>query len=91
MHIDEVFEAVRPVHIRASIRDLHMSPPLQWGKDHEQIADAVAFIFIIIGSLRETPPFRAGRKGGGAAGARAEPSGRVEAPAFTERPVFDRG
>jgi len=25
-----------------------MSPPLQWGKDHEQIADAVAFIFIII-------------------------------------------
>ena len=32
--------------------------------------------------LRETPSFRAGRKGGGPCGATAEPSGGVEAPAF---------
>src|SRR3989440_7165997 len=36
----------------------------------------------IIEILRETPSFRAGRKGGGPTGATAEPSGGVEAPAF---------
>src|SRR2546423_15114262 len=36
----------------------------------------------IIEILRETPSFRAGRKGGGPCGATAEPSGGVEAPAF---------
>jgi hypothetical protein len=41
-----------------------------------------------IKNARGTPPFRAGRKGRGPAGATAEPSGGVEAPAFTERPVF---
>src|SRR5438105_1830341 len=36
----------------------------------------------LIEILRETPSFRAGRKGGGPCGATAEPSGGVEAPAF---------
>src|SRR5438270_10143490 len=36
----------------------------------------------VIEILRETPSFRAGRKGGGPCGATAEPSGGVEAPAF---------
>src|SRR5215470_10004705 len=35
-----------------------------------------------IKNARGTPPFRAGRKGRGPAGATAEPSGGVEAPAF---------
>src|SRR3989440_13086117 len=38
--------------------------------------------WIVIQILRETPSFRAGRKGGGPCGATAEPSGGVEAPAF---------
>ena len=33
-------------------------------------------------NAREAPPFRAGRKGRGPAGATAEPFGGVEAPAF---------
>src|SRR5947209_16699861 len=37
---------------------------------------------IFIEILRETPSFRAGRKGDGPCGATAEPSGGVEAPAF---------
>src|SRR5256714_4702487 len=47
--------------------------------------------------LRETPSFRAGRKGGGPCGATAEPSGGVEAPAFrpgrtsTDFPHRDHG
>src|SRR2546421_6988870 len=36
----------------------------------------------VIEILRETPSFRARRKGGGPCGATAEPSGGVEAPAF---------
>jgi len=47
-------------------------------------------VFASIKNARGTPPFRAGRKGRGPTGATAEPSGGVEAPAFTERPVFDR-
>src|SRR5438477_6781946 len=52
---------------------------------------------LIIEILRETPSFRAGRKGGGPCGATAEPSGGVEAPAFrpgrtstTEKPSMGR-
>ena len=43
---------------------------------------AVTDFVPLIEILRETPSFRAGRKGGGPCGATAEPSGGVEAPAF---------
>jgi len=49
---------------------------------HHQPLKVWILCLYFIQILRETPSFRAGRKGGGPAGATAEPSGGVEAPAF---------
>ena len=46
--INKVFKTMSKVHVGASVRHLHVSPPFKRSKEHEQVADTVALIFIII-------------------------------------------
>ena len=48
MHLNDIFETGCKVHTRTSIGHVHVSPPFQRSKNHQQITYTIAIIFIII-------------------------------------------
>jgi hypothetical protein len=48
VHIDKVLKAMSNVHVGASVRNLHVAPPVKRSKEHAQVAYAGALLFLSI-------------------------------------------